>query len=360
MFGTYRLVLAIFVVVTHIGHVEVIAGLAVWAFFMLSGFLITGVLNTKYGFNVSGLSGFAFSRILRLYPTYWVIVLFGFFITTNYRVEIDPALVNSAFQPLTDFREWFSGLFIMGHTIAGLGRVDRAFVPPIWAVDVELCMYVISCVIVSRTRSAARMTFLVCFCLFPLLWLGTKILINMGEINIGVQLIYSFLPAALLPYSIGSFLWFIRDELVKVNPSKVSLAFGMVSAVVFSLFLCRFSVTITYIISLCYFGYMTIALSKLKMSPSMKRLDDLLGHMSYPMYLSHYLCAYVVIVVSARLGILEHIAIQDKNDMYLFNIMGFFIVTMVTSMFSLLIAMLLEQPFNKIRQIVVRNLIFRN
>ena len=68
MFGLYRLMLALLVVVTHLGSTEIFGGLAVWAFFMLSGFLITGVLNTRYTFSRQGLIEFGLSRALRLLP----------------------------------------------------------------------------------------------------------------------------------------------------------------------------------------------------------------------------------------------------------------------------------------------------
>jgi len=359
MFGAYRLILAILVVVTHIGHVEVIAGLAVWAFFMLSGFLITGVLNTRYGFGLPGLSGFAVSRILRLYPTYWLIALIAFAIIASYRVEIDPSLVNSAFQPLTEFRDWFSGIFIVGHTFAGLGRVERALSPPVWAVDVELWLYVISCVLVSRSRRAAKWAFLICLGLFPFLWVGAKTLIRMGEVDLGGQLIYSFLPAALLPYSIGAFLWFMRDKLAQVKATPLGLFIGGLGIVVLSLWVSRASVTAAYVLSLPIFGYLTISLSSVRSTPAMKRLDDLLGHMSYPMYLSHYLCAYVVIVISGRFGYLVHIAISDQNSMFSYTALGFFVITLAVLMFSLLIAMLLEQPMVRLRHNAARKLSMR-
>ena len=45
MFGTLRFVFAFMVVVTKYAGIEVIAGIGVWGFFMLSGFLMTLVLN---------------------------------------------------------------------------------------------------------------------------------------------------------------------------------------------------------------------------------------------------------------------------------------------------------------------------
>ena len=44
--------------------------IAVFAFYTLSGYLITRVLNTRYGFNWRGTGAFALNRLLRLWPAY--------------------------------------------------------------------------------------------------------------------------------------------------------------------------------------------------------------------------------------------------------------------------------------------------
>ena len=56
--------------VTHIGRLEFYGGFAVWGVFILSGFLIMGVLNQRYGLTKKGLVEFSWSRAIRLYPTY--------------------------------------------------------------------------------------------------------------------------------------------------------------------------------------------------------------------------------------------------------------------------------------------------
>ena len=58
MFGYFRLIAALLVLVTHIGGVPFVAGAAVWGFFMLSGFLMTSALNSRYGLDTKGVSYF--------------------------------------------------------------------------------------------------------------------------------------------------------------------------------------------------------------------------------------------------------------------------------------------------------------
>ena len=49
------------------------AAYAVWGFYCLSGYLMTLVLNEKYGFSPRGLARFAINRALRIYPAYYVV-----------------------------------------------------------------------------------------------------------------------------------------------------------------------------------------------------------------------------------------------------------------------------------------------
>ncbi len=356
MFGTYRFILALLVVVTHIGHIEVIAGLAVWAFFMLSGFLITGVLHTRYGFSAAGLSGFWASRALRLYPTYWIVALVTFVAITLFRHEVDPAFVNLAFRPMTEMREWFSALFIFGHTTVGLGRVEHALSPPIWAVDVELSLYFLSCFLVSRSRNIARYTMLVSILMFPLLWIAAKNLISAGDIDSGVQLIYSFIPAALLPYSIGSYLFFVAGDQADMRPSTMKVVIAAILVAILALIVSSYSVTTAYVLSLPVFGYLTVSLSKLRTGPGFKRIDDLLGHMSYPIYLAHYLCAYIAVLVASHLGVRSLLVDSDDGLMFQYTVLGFSIITVLVVSFSLVLALYLERPMETVRHEVASRL----
>jgi peptidoglycan/LPS O-acetylase OafA/YrhL len=94
MFGLFRYILSLIVVQ---GHLAPLFGkfqgvYAVFGFYALSGYLITLVVNQKYGFSLDGLKKFFINRILRLYPVYLILISFSIsssslqlvFITINY------------------------------------------------------------------------------------------------------------------------------------------------------------------------------------------------------------------------------------------------------------------------------------
>ena len=71
-----RYILAAIVAETHIWPLKTSwAGqISVFAFYTLSGYLMTRVLNDRYGFTIRGTAAFAFNRVLRLWPAYLVLM----------------------------------------------------------------------------------------------------------------------------------------------------------------------------------------------------------------------------------------------------------------------------------------------
>jgi len=76
LMGTLRLLLAVSVVFAHLGmSAQVLVGgmVAVQAFFLISGFLISYVLVNTPAYSSAAV--FLTNRALRLFPAYWVIAL---------------------------------------------------------------------------------------------------------------------------------------------------------------------------------------------------------------------------------------------------------------------------------------------
>ena len=89
MIDVYRFVLALCVVQapSAAGGPPGLAWQAVFSFYVLSGFLMTLVLNEIYGFGPRSFARFFTNRILRLYPAYYAVVL----VTVLYIVFVSPA-----------------------------------------------------------------------------------------------------------------------------------------------------------------------------------------------------------------------------------------------------------------------------
>jgi peptidoglycan/LPS O-acetylase OafA/YrhL len=355
MFGIYRFILAFLVLVTHIGKVEIYGGFAVWGFFMLSGFLITGVLNRRYGFTKAGLVEFGWSRALRLYPTYWLSTILAFLAVLVSASSINPQTINNALAIPASLFDRIAGFFIAGNTLLGLGRVGLALSPSVWAVDVEMLLYVISAVWLSRAPKNSSRAIVVCTLLFPLCWLTGKILMRQGQSEIAQQMTYSFLPAALLPYGIGAWLWFYKRRFQNFKPNKSWLLGCALMLIVCASGLSRISITLAYLAALPVMALITAMLANLDLRGLKKKIDDLFGHMSYSIYLTHWTCALLVAWIFPR-GIASTIYYLNKEGMVVFTALGFGLDTLVTLLLSVLIAIGFEAPIERHRRAFAKRL----
>ncbi|MDY0313038.1 MAG: hypothetical protein RBR20_13065, partial [Desulfobacterales bacterium] len=101
MFGTYRLILAVLVALSHIGitigHLNP-GVIAVVGFYLISGYVMTGLLRTHYD-RIDKVGHFYLDRFLRLFPHYAVVaaLTFVWFVWTGTRTDylkITPGIVD--------------------------------------------------------------------------------------------------------------------------------------------------------------------------------------------------------------------------------------------------------------------------
>jgi peptidoglycan/LPS O-acetylase OafA/YrhL len=350
MFGFYRFYLALMVVITHLGKIEVLGGEGVWGFFMLSGFLITGVLNTRYGFTKWGLVEFFLGRALRLFPTYWVTIVITSIVYLSFSDFIPLTIVNRRFGWPTLLHEQLSSLILFGQSIIGLGRVNFSLSPSAWAVEIEIMLYVISCFWASRNLKNAEKTLLFCASIFPLLWFAGK---NNLIQEFSGQITYSFILAALLPYSIGCYLWYKRFKFERfTSPKYIPISLALI--VLTGIYISKLSITGAYIFALPFLAFSTLSFSFLKLDSfhNLMKLDKFLGYMSYPIYLTHWLGAYLFVLLFQGYGSL----VTFHDGLMRFTILGFIVVTIFILLISTLNAYYLEMPLENRRRAIAKKI----
>ncbi len=346
MFGFYRLAAAIMVVITHIGGIEFVAGIAVWGFFMLSGMLMTAILNMRYGLDAPGVSRFLMGRALRLYPTYWLCLLLTALLLLIANGSTSPEYVNTSFAWPASLREWSGTVFILGQTTFGIGRLEQGLSPSAWAVDVEILMYFCSCLLLARSRWIALAALIFLVILFPVIWGVAHGMVQNGEVTLASQLLYSFLPAALLPYCIGTVMWFWRDWIINKGLSRGwMLVIGVIGLAVSIVWVNPVSVTAAYLFSLPCLAAVISVLMHWRPEGVVKALDVFAGRMSYPMYLMHWACAYAVVVLLPDGLRWFHL----KELRFSFELYGFMSVLALVVLVSALLAWLVEGPVEKFR-----------
>jgi peptidoglycan/LPS O-acetylase OafA/YrhL len=141
-----RYVLAATVAQTHLwpsGALGVVwtGQIAVFAFYTLSGYLITRVLNERYGFTPKGTAAFILNRVLRLWPAYLTIMVVA--------IAALQFLNLSNFFPLIRMPQNFVEI-VTNITILGQVTFDFAQwlplakpLPTSWSLSIEIVCYIL-------------------------------------------------------------------------------------------------------------------------------------------------------------------------------------------------------------------------
>jgi peptidoglycan/LPS O-acetylase OafA/YrhL len=148
-----RYILAAIVAQTHLWSLgmEWTGEISVFAFYTLSGYLMTRVLNERYGFTMRGIGAFLLNRVLRLWPAYLVIM--------------GLALIALRFLPLDNFfqliRMPISPLEIITN-LTVLGQVGFDYVQwlplakPLvtsWSLSIEIVSYLLLALYFAKSPS---------------------------------------------------------------------------------------------------------------------------------------------------------------------------------------------------------------
>ena len=282
MTGTFRLVLALIVVFSHLVGARTTAHMgfyAVRAFFVLSGFVMTSALNEVYGRD-----GFRFwsNRFLRLLPPYYAVCL-----ATAFAIRLCPEHAG-AFMHRWSFA-MTSNAVADNLILAPLAFEDLKFrlVPPAWSVAVEIMMYFILYVGMARSLRGA------------LLCLASGVAIHCAWLATGRPFDERyFTPAsALLSFSVGATIYFA----CKSDPRPADMRLGALALTGWlinlfaevTLFPDGYAIYAGFYVNIVLAALVVIFLSRLNPGPRLKSLDDLFGDLSYPVFLCQWLGGFL-------------------------------------------------------------------
>jgi len=289
MFGLYRTMLAIWVMIFHLVSVPVIGKYAVFSFFILSGFLMTTIMHSSYGYGVSGVKRFAINRFLRLYPIYWAIavlsvitlVITSYAYAINYKDALSVPVVTSDF--IANITMVFPSLFPWD--------IKPRLSPPTWAITIELFYYI--CIAFGISKNLKR----------TLLWVFASGMYYAISIILGLNegYRYGFLLAPSLPFSLGALLFFYKLEVFTfIKKLRISSPITMVCIYIANaMFFTLNSYYLPFSFSEYLGGigkYFNIVLSLFVVASLFyrgedflsKRFDKIIGDYSYPIYLGHW------------------------------------------------------------------------
>lgn len=289
-FGAWRFFLALLVAISHLwgGMIHGPAAYAVWGFFVLSGFLMTYVLRNKYGADNAGLKNFAFNRFLRIFPLYWIACLLGavslLFLP---RFGVNLGILNSLnpqFKFPLDAADWFFNLTLLP-LVGGQGL----FVPVSTALAIEVATYILM-PLTAFSRQAS--------------WLGLILSITLN-IKYGLQIDsfavrYSSFSTCFAAFSIGTLVCHYSNYLEKFSAPLSSVIVWLLHCTIW-IYYDQWPWTYGLYVSALLSAWVVLSLSRLKTG----LVDNVLGDLSYPLYLLHTTVAVWVLLLGQNIRSFE-------------------------------------------------------
>jgi peptidoglycan/LPS O-acetylase OafA/YrhL len=287
---------------------------AVQAFYIISGFLITFILNEDRSYRSA--RSFYISRYLRLWPTYAVIAVISLALQPNHPLRAGFASLDALPKTLVGFADvtLFSGDWLLFVERAGSAlhftqnfyngphpwMNEYLLVPQCWTLGVELTFYLLAPFACRRVSGIAA-----------LLAFGIAVRVVLGfELAPDVDpWVYRFAPAEMMLFAAGGATYFIGREVCSRLPRFAVILAGLICVTGAALVTIGngylhpriaeyFGNTYSPILYLqdpfTLLGFV-LACPFLFYGTRHIAADRLIGELSYPIYVSHFLVGGVIL-----------------------------------------------------------------
>jgi peptidoglycan/LPS O-acetylase OafA/YrhL len=301
--GTLRLFLALSVAFGHFGMPLglLTSDIAVQSFFVISGFYMALVLNEKYEPGSYWL--FVSNRLLRLWPTYAVVLVFSFAIASNWRpivsLDLPSFLYFIASQILIVGQESYVFLFIsnggFAFTLHPSGMLHLLYtfapIPQAWTLGLEIYFYLLAPLVVRRGPAiivaiiAASLTLRI-----ALLWaFGFS----------GEPWTYRFFPSEIALFMTGSLGYYTYASRNDEQRMQVNLLLPIAAFLLFACLALSKWDGVSRLISLSFLAAVIIGVPRLFELTRNIVWDRYLGELSYPLYICHFLFGWLLLPESS-------------------------------------------------------------
>jgi peptidoglycan/LPS O-acetylase OafA/YrhL len=297
MLDVYRFILALCVVQGHLaGAGESAPGLswqAVFSFYVLSGFLMSLILNQDYGFTAGGLVRFAINRWLRLFPIYYAVIV----VTALYIAFVGPLTqLDQALTLPSTATAIFANLAIVTLTGFNLAHEMQRLSPTTWSLAIEIFCYFLLAVYFAQ--SCTRLLFML---IVGIGVAAVQIFIDFDQPDYGFQDHYGVLQAGLIPFALGGLAYFYRGaRFYDYSGAKLGLL-GV-------LFLANFALGCwsdfhKYVSGLYVVAVLNVLLVPMLFTQTAKySWQKILGGLSYPIFLCHWFVGTLIVIYVPAIG----------------------------------------------------------
>ncbi len=264
MFGTFRLVLALMVVWHHLVDREMAGWIAVFGFYCLSGYLMTRIVNETYNTGISGFARYLTNRLLRIYPTYLVVLAL-----TMAAIALWPAGAGARYPDMM----FTTATILTNISILGFDGKTPMFIGTAWSLPAEIIHYVAIGALLGRSKLATALWFL----------FGAQIVIFGLAWGLPPSWFYFSPVGSTVAFATGAMIWHFRDKLPR---TRADVGFAAIAAVLLLGTLMPRDIGMR--IGGLYIGLLMAAacVTYLRDLPGTP-LDRRLGEFSYPLFLIH-------------------------------------------------------------------------
>jgi len=274
---------------SHLLEIQFLGEHAVIGFFILSGYLMTYVMQNTYGYDRP--LAFALNRALRLYPMHLLVTMGTLVILTT--VGDATSFRRVMYIPST-FTEWAQNLSLI-YLNWFPDRVSPRLSPPTWALTVELFFYALIALGLSKTR----------FTTFFWLVASCSYMVSAHIFDQVFAYRYYSILAGSFPFALGATLYHFRKEIGRLSDRFAADKYVALGLLVFIANIglpLAFAETTLSAISVHFAFYANYAINftliAILMAWTSKRIsrraDAFWGQLSYPLYLMHLQIGFMI------------------------------------------------------------------
>lgn len=302
-----------------LGVIYLHGGVAVSIFFVISGIVFSNVYLEQKG--DSTFKDFFIKRFARLYPLHiltllLIIVIQSLFLNNlgSYQLYEDNNLYH-----------FFLNIFLL----LGFGLEDgKSFNQPVWTVALEIYIYVIFFFLITLIKKYQILSVLIVYSI--ILIIDKTNIIGLGFIDRNLKYSAPFIDFARLFFS-GVFIFLIEKKYKNSNYLTIVTLLLLVITTIVKFY---FFIFIPALVMLF------VLIDKISLSDRIKRIFEILGNLTYSMYLIHTV---------SFLYFLYILEMFDKISFFNTNF-SFFLYLFITILLSLFSFYFIEKPLNmKIR-----------
>lgn len=291
MLGAFRFVLALLVVVYHLAKYPFAHHIGMYAvdgFYVVSGFLMTMVLNGVY----AGRSGaFWINRLLRLFPAYYIVAAATAAVVHRWPYAAAAYHDNWLLNESRPF-DLAGQLLIVPFGLSSMhAQFQFRLVPPIWSVGVEIVNYFLLWVFMARSpryamgalalSGAYHVLYLV---MAPDFWPAR----------------YAPWYAAIVPFAIGTLTYFAFADGRLTDWRHGTAALGLWTANLCAAGLTgpgAFAYGVGWYLNIALAAYVVATLGPRSAANWFGRADKAMGDLAYPVFLVHWIISFVIVLM---------------------------------------------------------------